>query len=141
MDWLNEQIQLNISQQLNQIKNRAKEILKESINKEIYSRYIPNEHMGYIRTYQLPNAVNIEIKGDSLIVFVDGDLLNYKSAVDDRNVSIAVPKFLRGHNDNSGIYNWYHHYPKSNYLETAKQMIESELGLKCEIIDDPPPIV
>lgn len=138
MDWLDEQIKKSFNQQLNSIKDRVREIFKEALNQDIYNRRNPSE---YDRTYQLLDAINVEIKDDSLIVFIDSDILNYTSAVDGRSVSSAVPRFLRGHDDSSNIDNWYHHYPKSNYLETAKEMIESELGLRCEIIDEEPPMV
>lgn len=136
MDDIDFQMQQILQEQISILSNKVRQIFKEVIQSVIYDSYTPTI---YERTYQLPNAINIEVNNDELIVYIDGDLLSYYSAVDRRNVSPAVPYFLEsGHSDDSGIDNMYHNYPSRNYLEEVKNRIVSELGLECRVINDKP---
>lgn len=137
MDDLDFEMQQILQQELNRISERIKAIFIECIEQEIYDRYTPS---WYDRTYQLKNNVEIEINDGSILVYVNPDNMDYYSAYNrERDVTEAVPWFLtQGHKDNTGINNWFHNYPKSNYLEVAKERIQNELGLECEIINEKP---
>lgn len=134
-DWIEREIQKQIQLGLKKIKNRVIQIFKECIQEQLYDRYSPEE---YNRTYQMLESVDVIVKGDSIIVFNNPDLMTkgYESAVDGTDVTQYITTFLQGHDDSSNINNMYHHYPQANYLEVAKERIESELGLKCEIINE-----
>lgn len=134
-NWIEREIQKQVQLGLQRIKSRVIQIFKESIQQELYNRYNPED---YDRTYQMLESVDVIVKGNSIIVYNNPDLMTqgYKSAVDGTDVTPYITKFLQGHDDSSSINNMYHHYPQANYLEVAKQRIESELGLKCEIINE-----
>lgn len=141
MDDFERQIQEIIKKEAVKIEKRAKEIFIECIHEYLYDRYEPT---WYDRTFQLEDSVTTEIQGYSILVYIDTDKLDYFSAYDrNRNVSIAVPFWLTatGHHDDTGINNWFHNYPASDFLEVAFERISKELGVKCEMILKKPPRV
>lgn len=138
--YLMEEIKKEKKKILLSIQDDCKELLEDAIQTEVYDAYDPIE---YERTYALNNSVNSHINtDDELYVFTDTNEGLYYSAVDGRDVSVAVPHFVNsGHTDNTGINNQYHNYEGRNFLEKAKELIDKKFGCDCEVIDDVPPKV
>lgn len=114
---------MNIDLEL--IKERVKEIYKESIQTQVYDSYFPSQ---YVRTDQLLDDIAVKINDDgSLVVYNDTNSMNYTSVVSGKNVSPYVAGWINyGHHDNSGIDNMYHNYEGRDFLFKAKELIEQE---------------
>lgn len=124
---------------LKQIYPDIENIFVNALIQSVYDYYRPTS---YDRTYQLISAIDYEIVGNSLIVFINDKKLNYKSAWGGRNVSPAVPYWVQeGHDDDSPINNQFHHYEGRHYLEMAQQLLRQELGIDAEIIIQQPQYV
>lgn len=127
---------------LNKIADQIQEIMIKAIILSVYRRYNPVE---YKRTYALAQCVSVKIDTNKnvLLAYVDENKLDYFSAVDGRAVTPLVPYIIEeGHNDDYPyVFHMYHHYPARRYLEMARDMIVTQLGIDVEIIKTPPQYV
>mgnify|MGYP000847431904 CR=1 FL=1 len=131
LEYLTQQIKEYQKDYLDEIKGGIMALWQDAINENVYQIYDPVQ---YQRSFDLLNNLEMHFDNDGkLIIQTDTD--NYYSVVNRKDVSDLVPIYVNsGHNDSSPIQNIYHHYPARHFLEKAKEMIENEYGLECEII-------
>jgi hypothetical protein len=125
---------------INSIKGRLVELFKQALEETVYDYYNPTT---YERTNRLKDSVTVKFDNATNTLYIYPDITNgYVSAVDGRDVSLAVPYWIQsGHSDNTGINNQYHSYEGRDYLQRAKELIDKEFkeyGFDIEIINDQP---
>ena len=139
LKYIEQQIKLYQEDLLRQIQDDLKDLFQQAIQESIYDRYDPVE---YQRSYDFLNQIGMKFVDDKLIIYNDINDMYYTSAVDDSEVTSALPWFLEhGHSDGIGN-NLYHDYSGRHYLEVCKEFIESKYpDMKVQIIDDEPSMV
>ncbi len=132
MEYLNQQINKAQREYLDEIKDGIMALWQDAINENVYQVYDPVQ---YQRSFDLLNKLEMHFDDDGkLIIQTDTD--NYYSVVDGKDVSDLVPNWVgeTGHTDNKGTGMYHNYQPPKHFLERAKEFIENEYGLECEII-------
>jgi hypothetical protein len=139
---IDKEISEEFNNYLYKIADQIQEIMIRAIILSVYRRYNPVE---YKRTYALAQCVSVKVDTtrNVLLAYIDEDKLDYFSAVDGRAVTPLIPYIIEeGHNDDYPyVFNMYHHYPARRYLEMARDMILTQLGIDVEIVKNPPQYV
>lgn len=142
MDDLQAQFKKQIDEYLQHIQSRVEKLFKQAIQSAIYDYYTPVQG-GYHRNDTFLNSVKAHIDLETGIMYVYNDLnegSNYYSEVDGSPQFQNLANWMEyGHSDGYGIaskgYNQYHQFEGRRYLETARDLIQSEFpDLKIEII-------
>lgn len=130
--YLTQQIQQYEKEYLDKVKDSLIHLFQESIEICVYQYYNPKV---YMRTFNLLNDIDFKFEGNKLVIYSNSREMDYRSYVDDSDVSNYVSEWVEsGHNDNTIGQSQYHHYEARNYLEYAKELIENEYELKVEIL-------
>jgi hypothetical protein len=145
------------------IKDKVRLLLQLAIDKAVYQYYTPYDYNRQGRLKDI-NNISYKIADDNsyLDVYLDEKKLSgyYSNAgvTLGEDVSKWIPYWIQHghHNDRvpieyqaDGKPNQYHHYSTSiykpndinvgrQYLEMAKELIETELGIQVTIVDTPP---
>jgi len=141
MDYFETEIRRQWAIKLEEIKVRCMEILREEIFYRVYQAYPPKE---YDRTFQLIDKIIIDVNTTGLFIHWDTNNMSYYSARNrkyypDDYVTERVPGWInRGHfnTDRISPIPMFDIYPARNFMKSAKERIETELGLAVEIIDN-----
>jgi hypothetical protein len=133
---LNAEIKLKMQEYLDSIRDRVIELYKQAIQNKLYNYYTPNT---YDRTYDYLNSVNVQIVNNKLYVFADmNEGMGHYSTVTGEDESANINNWvINGHNDDSNVYNEYHHYEGRDILDYAQELIQSEFpDLQVKIMND-----
>jgi hypothetical protein len=133
LSQLEDIVKQSVENFLMSIKDDCMQLFRVAIFNAVYDRYKPTE---WERHYKLYQMVDGYIENGKLIIHMNSDLAGvyYYSAVNGDNVGDFIPLWINdGHDDNSKIQNYYHHYPASNYVDEAKKLIESKYDIEVEI--------
>lgn len=141
-NMMEQYIKTQVYNQLMEIAETCLDLYKSAIEDKVYSYYTPRGWNKYDRTRSLIDCLVYEIVPDSnqyykLRLSENISPATYFSVVNHNDVSSFVPMWVdKGHNDDSDIYNQYHHYEGRGYNEEGISRIQEYFDSKGLVFNE-----
>lgn len=137
-NYIKDIIDQSAKEALTEVKDECVQLYKDAIQNSVYDYYLPSQD-GYDRTMQLIKNTESEITDNNeLIVYSNGDAMDYFSVYGEDITGNDVLKFVENghHQENALVDNEFTNFESRDFLEDAKERIDSSLGIDSEVIKD-----